>query len=353
MRWAVPLIVVLGCGQAAAERVPVPGPIETVEAPPDEPSAPSSATRIVHLGEVRTEEVELPSARACVPPGEGPFGVLYAFDGDYYLDELGLCEALAALEGELGPWIVVAVPSTEARTSLLARHPERLAAVLEGELEPRLAALAPLALDAPHRALLGYSYGGLAALEIGLAQPNRYGRVIAQSPSLWFAGRRALGRYERARTLPARLFVDVGALEGDPGEVVPYMVDDARALIDEALGHGLVFGRDVGLREVPGQAHDMALAGARLPEALRFGLGEPHLDTTAPDALSFRLHPAPDDRRSQTFAVEARYGEVILSWPVALANVREGDRSLRTARVRTSRSAPLTASVAGVEGRLD
>lgn len=346
------LLCVIGCGQAAAEPMDEPPAAEAPAEVPEPPPTPAPAVaRVVRLSAVHAP-AELPPARACIPAGEGPFGVLYAFDGDYYLDQLALCQQLAAMP-ELGAWIVVAVPSTDRRTELLARHPERLAEVIEDVYEPELTALSSIAGDAAHRALLGYSYGGLAALEIALAQPERYGRVIAQSPSVWFAGRRVLGRYARAHAVPARLFVDVGALEGDPGEVVPYMVDDARALIEEALAHGLVFGRDVALREVPGQAHDMAFAGERLPEALRFGLGTPHFDTTAPDAVAIRVALVPEGRLSSTFTVDASYGDVILSWPVALAHVREGDRVLETPRVRATRSEPLTAAVGGVEARLD
>lgn len=338
----------LGCGQAAAERLPEP-PTPAPEPEPIEVE-PRVTARTVTLPAVH-EVAELPATRACIPASEGPFGVLYAFDGDYYLDQLALCQQLAAMP-ELGAWIVVAVPSTEARTELLARHPERLAEAIEQVYEPALAELVPLAHDAAHRALIGYSYGGLAALEIALAQPERYGRVIAQSPSVWFAGRRVLGRYARARTVPARLFVDVGALEGDPGQVVPYMVDDARALIEEALAHGLVFGRDVALREVPGQAHDMALAGARLPEALRFALGTPHMDEAVPDDVVIRLAEPASGRLRRTLTIDARFGDDVLSWPFELAELREDEVLLERPIVRTEGLGQLTASVRGVPARL-
>jgi predicted alpha/beta superfamily hydrolase len=295
----------------------------------------------------------IPGATVCVPTetGNRPLPVLYALDGDYFVESLHLCDLVARLAAEhaIAPWVVVSVGSTDRRTELLARRPEDLARAIVEELEPLVTEHVALSHVRSERAVLGYSYGGLAAVRFALARPNDFGRVIAMSPSLWFAGRSTLAAFRASSAaLPERLYVDAGAREGDPGEVIPYMIDDARTLVGIARSRGMTFGRDVALREVPRMTHDMALAASRLPGALRFTLGSVALDATAPLDVSIDVFERAPPRSITTFSIDARYSpEVVLSWPIDLANVRLDGSATDTARVRSGH-ATLTASIAGV-----
>lgn len=245
---------------------------------PEPPSAERAAPPISTLRLDRIEErgIVIPPPRVCIPAAEPARArpVLYATDGDAFLDDLDLCGLVARLaaEGTIDPWIVVGIPSTSAREEVLAGRPRELAALIVDRLEPALAALVSLETGPERRALIGYSYGGLAAIQIALARADRFGRVLALSPSLWWDDRSVLDATSRAARLPFRVYLDAGSREGDPGERVPYMIADVRALASILRRRGLRAGRDLWLREVPGHGHDMRLARKRLPRALRFAL---------------------------------------------------------------------------------
>lgn len=313
------------------------------------PAAPSPAPTSVVLPPIRRAyvsapggELDLPRATVCVPreadeDATRAFPVLFVLDGDYFLDSLALCEVVAGLvaQGSLEPWVVVGIPSTQDREDVLARHPDRLAAWVLDRLEPEVASVVPLRAARDDRAVLGYSYGGLAALSFALTRPDAFGRVLAMSPSLWFAERRALDAFRTSRDpTPRRLYVDVGLREGDPREEVPYMVADARALVGAARLRGMVLGRDVLTREVPGMAHDMALAADRLPGALRFGLGDEHVDAESASALAIHVVPPYARDATTTFSIEATYPSgLVASWPPDLAVVEIDGRPATSARV--------------------
>ncbi len=305
------------------------------------PGAPPSSIRRVRVT-ASGGALALPPATVCVPAeaADEPtraFAVLYVLDGDYFVDSLALCEQVHALvaEGALAPWVVVAIPSTSEREDVLARHPGLLATWVIEELEPEVAAVVPLLAGREHRAVLGYSYGGLAALSFALARPTAFGRVLAMSPSLWFAQRRALEAFRASRDAPpVRLYVDVGLLEGDPREEVPTMVADARSLVTAARLRGMVLGRDVLTREVPGMDHDMALAADRLPGALRFGLGGVRVDDAGAASLAIHVVPRHGAGATTTFSLEATYADgLVASWPPDLALVEIDGRPATSARV--------------------
>ena len=113
------------------------------------------------------------------------------------------------------------------------------------------------------------------------------------------------------------------------------------------------FGRDLALREVPDQDHDMALAGVRLPGALRFALGTVRLDESPPTALSIHVFERITPRAPTTFSVNADYASgITLTWPPDLADVYLGTTPMDSARVPAHASA-LTATVLGVTARCE
>lgn len=331
--WLCLFVAIAACGDARAD------------APPSQAAAPASGTASPacaaspatagtwsDLGHFEDDRHRARRVRAWVPAhAEGErLPVLVVLDGQGASDWLRVDDTIAALAGEglLEPWIVLAIDSTLDRTRELARTDGRFARFVRDTILPAARAALPIREGREHTAILGYSYGGLTAVAAAIAEPSTFGRVIAMSPSLWVRRRDVLERFEHARRLPARLWVDVGSREPDPENLIPYMVSDARDLRDLAIHRGMTFGRDVGYDEAIGAEHDMSAGGRRMREALLFALSDHDLSRETPTSLSIARYPA-RGRRS-TFAVQARYprGEH-LTFPQALLDVRAGETRLR------------------------
>ena len=149
VRITVTLALLFGCG-APAPVPPPPTEAPRAEAPQTEAPAEATVLPIATRGpRLRTAPIErdgvsIPRAIVCLPAeamrdGARRFPVLYALDGDYFVESLGLCDLVASLvrEGAIEPWVVVAIPSTEQRTDTLARRSEDLGALVIEELEPQ------------------------------------------------------------------------------------------------------------------------------------------------------------------------------------------------------------------------
>ncbi len=344
----------LGCGDARAD---APAPRPAVERPVAAPVTPAPAP--IHgewldlgsLGDARHRER---SVRAWVPvhPEGARLPVLFVLDGQGASSWFRVDDTLAALagEGRLEPWIVIAVDSTVDRSRELARADASFARFLRDTVLPVARERLPIRAGRESTAVLGYSYGGLAAVAAVVGEPSTFGRAIAMSPSLWVEEREVLERFERARTLPSRLWIDVGSEEPDREDLIPYMVSDARNLRDLALHRGMTFGCDVGYLEAMGEAHDMRAAGRRMREALLFALSERDLSRETPDSLTITRYPA--RLRRSTFAIEARYarGER-LTFPETLVELRAGETRLR--RDIAPEGLALTVRAFGLEARAE
>ncbi len=356
-------ILLAGCGDPAIAQqehreraATTPQPTAELEPEPEPESE-----RLVDLGSFsdarhgpRRVRAYLPRAYASQP--EARFPVVYVLDGQSGLAELEVGASLDALidEGVIEPWIAVLIDSTNARSEELAGDPERFTELVLDTIAPAVEEQLRVRTAREDTAILGYSYGGLAAVRAQLHRPDRIGRVIARSPSLWVrrAATVSMARASHAR-LPDRMWIDVGSREGHHAEVVPYMVRDARALRDVQMARGMRFGRDLGYLEQPGEAHGMEAGGRRMQTALAFALGGADLGARAPSAVSIYEYPTAPDARWQAFAVEARYESPLrLTWPAASIDVRtEGaDHALAGDLVRARHTA-LVAEVAGVIGR--
>lgn len=119
-------------------------------------------------------------------PDHGGHPVLVLCDGDMWFGRLGLQDTLDALiaDGALPPLVVLAPDAVDAATrrrDLGGR--EAYAAFLADELLPWARARWPLADDADRVAVSGQGLGGTTALYAGLTRPDRFGRVLVQSPS--------------------------------------------------------------------------------------------------------------------------------------------------------------------------
>lgn len=351
-------LVPTACGDARAD---VPAGRGALPAAPPAAAEPSGETprapwrgEWIDLGRLGDRHHGERRVRAWVPEhDEGErLPALVVLDGQGATEWFRVEATIAALAGEglLEPWVVIAVDSTENRDRELARTDGRLARFLRDVVLTAARARLPLRDGRASTAILGYSYGGLAAVAASIAEPATFGRAIAMSPSLWVDGRDVLARFERARSLPMRLWVDVGSAEPDAEDLIPYVVGDARDLRDLATGHGLRLGRDVGYLEVIGEVHDMAAAGRRMREALLFALSDRDLTGERPVALSLARYPA--RRRRATFAVEARYprGER-LTFPETLVEVRAGETRLR--HEIAPEGLPLSVRAFGLEARAE
>ncbi len=332
------------------------------EAAPPSRSDPPAPVRLsseaggvwVDLGQLADRRHRARAVRAWVPAhAEGArLPLLVVLDGQGASEWFRIPETITTLvaEGAIPPWIVVAVDATVDRARELARSDGRFAGFLRETVLPAARAQLPLRGGRESTAILGYSYGGLAAVAAAIAAPEDFGRVIAMSPSLWVSQRDVLARFERTRVLPVRLWIDVGSLEPDREDLIPYMIGDARDLRDLALARGLVLGREVGFDEVLGEEHDMRSAGRRTRAALLFALGDRDLSREIPTELSIARYPARG--RLATHAIQARYaGGARLTLPESLVDARAGDTMLRRDVARTDR--PLSVRAFGLEARCE
>lgn len=274
--------------------------------------------------------------RAWVPEhAEGArLPMLIVLDGSGVSEWFQVDSTIAALAAEhrIEPWIVLAIESASDRNQVLARPDGQLARFIAREILPAAREALPWREGRAWTAILGYSYGGLSAVASGIAEPDVFGRVIAMSPSLWVQERAIMQRFEDARVLPSRLWIDVGSAEPDQGDLIPYMVSDARNLRDLALHRRMTFGLNLGYFEAMGEGHDMRAGGRRMREALLFALSDLDLRSEAVSTLEITRYPTPSGPRARntTFAIEVGYANgARLTWPESLVQVHAGETRLR------------------------
>ncbi|MFC8284963.1 enterochelin esterase [Streptomyces cyaneofuscatus] len=131
----------------------------------------------------------LPYRPAYEPGEEGRLPLLVLCDGDMWFDRLGLQDTLEALiaDGVLPPLAVLApdaVGTATRRLELGGR--ESYVSFLADEVVPWASARWPLTARADRTVVAGQGLGGMTALYAGLTRPERFGAVVAQSPSLWW-----------------------------------------------------------------------------------------------------------------------------------------------------------------------
>jgi predicted alpha/beta superfamily hydrolase len=115
-----------------------------------------------------------------------------------------------------------------------------------------------------HTGFAGSSLGGLMSLYAALEHADRFGRIGAISPSLWWDEGMILDLVD-ARPKPAvHLWADMGTLEGDGS------LDDLHLLRDKLLAKGFIEGEDLVVYEDEGARHNEASWAQRFPQTLEF-----------------------------------------------------------------------------------
>jgi predicted alpha/beta superfamily hydrolase len=115
--------------------------------------------------------------------------------------------------------------------------------------------------------IAGSSMGGLISLYALFRHPDVFGAVGALSPSLWFAARAIFAEIAGTPFVPARIYLDIGTLEGAEH------VANARRMRDLLSTKGYRLGRDLRWLEARTGGHDERSWGRRFARALPFLLG--------------------------------------------------------------------------------
>ncbi|MFK7985265.1 MAG: alpha/beta hydrolase [Sandaracinaceae bacterium] len=350
LQLALGVVLLLACGPSAAVEpdTPEPDAPETGDAPPPAPEIPAAPEGQIDLGRLGDDTYSERSITAFVPAGPGPWPVLFVLDG-HAESTLRVRRAMGRLlhRDAVSPWVVVLVPSGQDRRRELGIEAEAMGDFLIETVLVALSSQVSIRVEPEARAVLGYSYGGLAALRTVIHR-DELGRAAAMSPSLWWQQRRLTREWNPERA-PSRLWIDVGTAEPDRNQTLPYMVRDARELRDRAVEGGMRFGDELGYYEAPGEGHNFNAAGRRMETALAFLLSDVDLAERRPDAVSMFLLPT--TARWQSFAIEARYGELLrLTWPpdAAELEVVGEPRPRRGDLIHTVGESRLTATLRGV-----
>lgn len=158
--------------------------------------------------------------RVYVPDGADSLDVLpslYVFDGQWYLEEGRMHEALDSLIAgrTIDPVVVVFVDNRAPENLRLNRRNgqffcnPRYIRFFTDELVPAVDTTWPTAASADSRSVLGLSFGGLAAACFGLHAHDTFGGIAMQSPamhpvpSMWDA-------WADSSRLPVRIFLSSG-----------------------------------------------------------------------------------------------------------------------------------------------
>lgn len=215
-----------------------------------------------HLGDER--RVWVHESIGTGPDGEAP-ALMVVFDGGVYAHLLHTPEQVDALvtNGEFPPTITLYVHSASdaARNEELQCRRDFAAFVVE-ELVPWAARRWRFTGDPARTVVAGSSLGGLGATWMAFAHPERFGNVIAQSPSYWYHPENPDRTNWLAERWPSegprevRCYVEMGDVEQQ---------DDARHFVEVLRRHGneATFERYCG-------GHDFLAWRSTFPRALRW-----------------------------------------------------------------------------------
>ena len=236
-----------------------------------------------------------------LPPGyeqakSRRYPVLYLHDGQNIFDSASMgmewqfdetAETLIRA-GRIEPLIVVAVANTDARreeytpTSVEWKRPDGsiekgggksnlYGRFLIEELKLFIDRTYRTRPEAANTSVGGASLGGLVSVWLALEHPHVFGNVLAVSPTVWWDDFVILQKIAALpRKTPARVWIDIGSLEGANA------VSGARRLRDALLEKGWKPGTDLEYFEQEGGQHDEISWASRVEGMLTFLYGKPN-----------------------------------------------------------------------------
>lgn len=138
------------------------------------------------LGNRREISVYVPAPRYS---GE-PHSLIVLFDGPTYLSRISIATILDELiaDNRMPPAIAILIPSPSAETRWRElRCNSNIGEALIHELIPQLGQHYPIESNPARTVIGGFSRGGLTAAWVALRFPERFGNVLSQSGSFWWA----------------------------------------------------------------------------------------------------------------------------------------------------------------------
>ena len=222
------------------------------------------------------------------------YPVLYLNDGQNLFDpatsftgtdwRAGQTAEILIREGKVPPLILVGIDNAQVerikeylpyrsfRPAVFRPLGKRYPDFLMSDVMPFIEARFRIARGPENTGLGGSSLGALIALFTVIERPGIVGRLLAESPSLFFAHRRLLRRSRRVRQWPAKIYLGIGTRESGRAEKDQRFVEDVRELERSLRRAGLGDDR-LRVRIEEGAAHNEAEWAKRFSEALAFLFG--------------------------------------------------------------------------------
>lgn len=242
----------------------------------------------------RTVRVFLPPGYSEAANRDRHYPVLYMFDGQNLFDaclaydhfhEWQVDETVTRLagEGKIEPLIVVGLDNAgDKRAFEYLPWPDgvqnpggpptagmRLPEFLIKEVMPVIEARYRVAKGRENTAIGGSSYGGVAALYVGLDAPIVFGKVLAESPILWVGNGQLVRETSVLAVGPIKVFMAYGGKEGDVAAADEAQVKMIK-LVETNLKNALYSPSEVKFVFDPDAHHNEEAWAKRLPEALMF-----------------------------------------------------------------------------------
>lgn len=223
------------------------------------------------FGGPRKVSVYLPAGYS----GQKEYPWVLVFDAEQYLSLMSFKTVMDMLiaQGDIPPIGAALVHTGASRVPDLAPNP-RMQTFLRDELIPWVQRDYAFARANENVAAMGFSHGGLAALNAGLKNADKIGAVIAHSTSAWWwstmrpplnlmeplpADANEMARsFSAGEKLPLRFYLDVGAWEGT------WQIQSNRDLHAALVAKGY----EASFRTYEG-AHDYLAWREMMPEALK------------------------------------------------------------------------------------
>lgn len=218
--------------------------------------------------------------------GQNVFSKPATAPGEWQMDETAgrLIE-----EGKIRPLIVVGIPHSGSTRTAEYLPPVTTEEIVQGltpqgeghvewltrEVMPRVERTFRVATGPENTGVGGSSLGGLISLYAGSKHPEKFGLVLAESPSLRF-GKDEFGKtfFTNVKKWPSKVYLAVGTAEAGAGNRASDECAEAVRAFDALLSSGGV--RDARKKFITeeGAAHNEAAWAKRLPTALEFLYGQ-------------------------------------------------------------------------------